>query len=111
MDTSPEMARKLEAMYREQLERNFQGTFKFDPILVEPTLDQYGEDTFHVTVVYDGDEYLLDAGKLNEITVKVWGQLRAMGIDKIPIESHVYKEEYDLGDELLGLDEWEEDFD
>ena len=42
MDTSPEMARKLEAMYREQLERNFQGAFKFDPILVEPTLDQYG---------------------------------------------------------------------
>ena len=111
MDTSPEMARKLEAMYREQLERNFQGAFKFDPILVEPTLDQYGEDTFHVTVVYDGDEYLLDAGKLNEITVEVWGQLRAMGIDKVPIESHVYKEEYDLGDELLDLYEWEEDFD
>ena len=64
-----------------------------------------------MTVVYDGDEYLLDTGKLNEITVEVWGQLRAMGIDKVPIESHVYKEEYDLGDELLDLDEWEEDFD
>lgn len=107
MDTSPETAQKVETLYRELLERNFQGAFKFDPIMVEPTLDQYGEDTFHVTVVYDGDQDLLDPGKLNEITVEVWCQLRAMGIDKIPIESHVDKKEHDMRDELLAPEEWE----
>ena len=111
MDTSPEMALKVETMYREQLERKFQGVpLKFDPILVEVVLDQYGEDTFHVTVVYDGDQDLLDPAKLNRISGELSLLWPGLGIDKIPIESHVDKEEYDLGDELLyDDDEWEED--
>ena len=112
MDTSPEMALKVEVMYREQLERKFQGVpLKFDPILVEVVLDQYGEDTFHVTVVYDGEQDLLDPAKLNRISGELMLLWPSLGIDKIPIESHVDKKEYDLGDELLYAEDWGEDSD
>lgn len=110
MDTSPEMARKLEALYREKLESKFRGVLlKFDPILVEAVLDQFGEDTFHVTVVYDGEQELLDYAKLNRISGEVWLLLRGLGVDEVPIESYVDMKEYSIRDELLGPEPWEED--
>ena len=107
MVTSAENARKVESIFREHLERNFQENLKFDPIRVEPTLDQHGEDTFHVTVVYDGDYNLLDFGKLNAISAAMVDQLEALGIRTTVIESYVDKTEDDMRDELLAPEPWE----
>ena len=110
MDTSPETARKVEAMYREQLERNFRGVLlKFGPILVETFIDQFGEDRFHVTVVYDGEQELLDYAKLNRISGELSSLWPGLGIDNIPIESYVDMKEYAIRDELLAPEPWEED--
>ena len=110
MDTSPEAARKVEAMYREQLDRKFRGVLlKFDPILVETFIDHFGEDRFHVTVVYDGEQDLLDYAKLNDISGELSLLWSGLGIDNIPIESYVDMKEYAMQDELLAPEPWEED--
>lgn len=103
-----ENAKKVEALFREHLERNFQGTgLKFDPILVEPTYDQFDRDTFYVTVVFDGDYGLLKPGTLNSISTALLDEYEAMGIWTTVIEAYVSKEEWDMRDELF-LDTWEE---
>ena len=109
MVTSAETARKVESIIREHLERNFEGKLKFDPIRVVPALDQYGEDTLHITVVYDGDYSLLDPAELNSISTAMSQQLKAIGIHKIPIESYVDRIEDSMRDELVGPALWEEE--
>ena len=113
MALSEETARQVETLFREHLERNFQGEATFDPILVEPTLDSEGQDIFHVTVVYDGDQYLLDPAKLNAISSAMIDQLEALGLPYGVIESHIYKPEYDIRDEIFAqeiLEETDGDF-
>ena len=103
-----ENAKKVEALFREHLERNFQGTgLKFDPILVEPTYDQFDRDTFYVTVVFDGDYGLLKPGTLNSISTALLDEYEAMGIWTTVIEAYVSKEEWDMRDELMSPEPWE----
>lgn len=101
-------ARQVEDLFREHLDRHFQGIdLKFDPVVVEPIKDQYGEDTFHVTVVYEGDQELLDARKINTMGVEIEDHLSAMGIWPTVLDSYIIKEEYLILDELLGPEDWE----
>ena len=108
MALSEETARQVESLFREHLDRNFQGEFTFDPITVEPILDMNGQDIFHVTVVYDGPQDFLDPHKLNAITVAMRDQLEAMGLCNGVIESHVDKAEYSIRDEILAQELLEE---
>ena len=101
-------AKKIEALFRERLERHFQGTsLRFDPIVVEPTHDQYDRDTFRVTVVFDGDYSDLKPGTLNSITSELVDEYEAMGIYTTVVDGYVSKEEWDMRDKLF-LDTWEE---
>ena len=101
-------AKKIEVLFREHLERNFQGTgLKFDPIVVEPAYDQFDQKTFDVTVVFDGDYGLLKPGTLNSISTAMLDEYEAMGIYTTVIDGYVSKEEWDMRDQLF-LDTWEE---
>ena len=101
-------AKKIETLFREHLERNFQGTsLKFDPIIVEPTYDQYDRDTFKVTVVFDGDFDDLKPGTLNAITSDMVDEYEAMGIFTTVVDGYVSKEEWDMRDELMAPEPWE----
>lgn len=103
-----ETAQKIEALFREHLERNFRGiNLKFAPIVAEPAFDQFGDDTFHVYIVYDGDRSLLDFNKINSITSAMVDRYEAMGIMPTVLESYVCKEEWDRRDELLAPEPWE----
>ena len=55
MALSTETAEKVEALYRERLDAHFQGELKFGPIVLEPTRDSDGKDTFQVDIVYEGN--------------------------------------------------------
>ena len=101
-------ARKIEALFREHLERNFEGTgLKFDPIIVEPAYDQDDRKTFDVMVVFDGDYSLLKPGTLNAISSAMLDEYWAMGIYTTVLDGYTSKEEWDMRDELF-LDTWEE---
>ena len=101
-------AKRIEALFREHLERNFKGTgLKFDPIVVEPAYDQYDQKTFDVMVVFDGDYGLLKPGTLNSISTAMLDEYEAMGIYTTVTDGYVSKEEWDMRDELLAPEPWE----
>ena len=70
---------QVESLYRGLLEEAFQETFTFDPVTVELIQNMFGQYTFHVTVVYDGDGCLLDPAKLNRISSLMIDRSRGTG--------------------------------
>ena len=111
MALSTETAERVEALYRERLEAHFQGRFKFGPIVLEPTRDSQGKDTFQVDIVYEGNGERPDPKRQRSIEVMTsmsW-DFEALGLPPVLIESYVSREEYP---ELLRLRRqmpWDED--
>ena len=79
---------------RRLLDEAFQGAISFEPIMVEPTIDYYGEDNIKIIVVYDGDYALLDPRKIGNIASELDGILYGMGFTNVPMESYIPKDEY-----------------
>ena len=71
----------------------FDGKISFEPI-VAPRVDHDGEDNIGIVVVFDGSEALLDAGKLNAVSVALGEILSKSGFYNIPVESYIAKDEY-----------------
>ena len=91
-------AKKIETLFREHLERNFQGTsLKFGPIIVEPTYDQHDRDTFKVTIVYEGDFDDLKPGTLNSILSDMVDEYEAMGIFTTVLDHYIPRKSGHLG--------------
>ena len=55
-----EAKEKVKAIVRNTVEKRFASDFIFDPIVVVPEVDEYGDDYFHIIVVFDGDQVNLD---------------------------------------------------
>ena len=79
---------------RELLNQAFEGKISFEPINVEPRIDHDGEDNIGIVVVFDGSEDLLDARKLNEVSVELGDVLDKLGFHNVPVESYISKDEY-----------------
>ena len=50
-----EAIEKVKAIVRSTLEKRFAGDFIFDPIVVIPEIDEYGDDYLGIIIVFDGD--------------------------------------------------------
>ena len=94
MVLTEETAAQVESLYRQHLGDAFRGILIFDPVRVERTENQWDEDAFHVTVVYDGDHSLLDPGKPNAISSSMVDRLLELGISNTMLESYVARNEY-----------------
>ena len=106
MTLTPELAEKVEALYRERLEKEFGGSPVFGPISVEPTMDEGGQETFRVTIVYDGDEDAIDAGKAITVLTAMTTPLRELGLPPVLVESYVTKNEYPVLLEMRAEPPW-----
>ena len=109
MALSAETAGRVEELYRERLEAHFEGQFKFGPILVEPTRDGEGKDTFLVTIIYEGKGERPDAKKVIQVMTSLTWDFEALGLPPVLIQSYVSNEEYP---ELLRLRQqmpWDDD--
>ena len=58
--TPQEVIEKVEGLVREDLEGRFRDEFVFDPIIVNPELDHYGDEFLHIYIIFDGDQKKLD---------------------------------------------------
>ena len=96
MTLTSEMAEKVEALYRENLEKEFRGSPAFDPVSVEPITGVNGEETFRVTIVYDGDVGAIDARKAVTVLTAMATPLEELGLPPVLIESYVPKKEYPM---------------
>jgi hypothetical protein len=96
MTLTTELAEKVEAIYRENLEKEFGDSLAFDPISVEPTEDSEGQDTFRVTIVYEAQNKgeRPQAKKMVTVMTAVFEPLENLGIRTTMIESYVPKHEY-----------------
>ena len=111
MALSTETAEKVEALYRERLDAHFQGELKFGPIVLEPTRDSDGKDTFQVDIVYEGNGRRPDPRKAITVMTSLTRDFEALGLPPVLIESYIPKEEYP---ELLRLRQqmpWDQDED
>ena len=51
---------KVGQLVRRDLEERFKDEFVFDPIIVNPELDHYGDEFLHIYIIFDGDQKKLD---------------------------------------------------
>ena len=111
MALSTETAERVEALYLERLDAHFKGELSFGPIVVEPTRDSEGKDTFRVTIVYEGNDELPDPKKAITVMTSLTGDFEALGLPPVLIHSYVSKEEYPELLRLRKLMPWDEDED
>ena len=111
MTLSTETAEKVEALYRERLDAHFQGQLKFGPIVLEPTRDSDGRDTFQVDIVYEGGGELPDPKKVITVMTSLTRDFEALGLPPVLIESYISKDEYPELQRLRQQMPWDEDED
>ena len=66
---------KVEDFVRKDLEGRFGDEFVFDPIIVNPELDHYGDEYLHIYIIYVGDQIKLDPRWTNGIEVRLFDYL------------------------------------
>ena len=79
---------------RELLDLAFEATINFESINVEPRIDHDGEENIGIVVVFNGPEDILDAAKLNTVSVALGDALVKVGFYNIPVESYIAEDEY-----------------
>ena len=106
MAIATETIQRAEELLRCHLKDNFGDRFVFDPIIVEPGIDQYGNDKMDIYVVYDGDDSRLDPRTLNNIGSAMALQLEYMGVEGATWEHYIEKSEYPEWLELRDPANW-----
>ena len=106
MALTAELGQKVEAIYREHLEKEFPATVKFDTIRVEPAEDSEGRDTFRVTVVYDDGHERPNPKTRGTVLASLMDPLENLGVPPVLIESYVPLSEYPILLDLRAEPPW-----
>ena len=85
---------KVIVIVRDMLEERFAGEFIFDPIVVLPEIDEYGDDYLDIIIVFAGDQANLDPSWTMRFIRRIHLQLLDAGIDAFPVPSFVVKSEW-----------------
>jgi hypothetical protein len=72
----------------------FEGKVRFGPIDVAPRTDHDGEENIAIVVVFKESAAVLDAKKLNEVSMALGEVLSKNGFHNIPVESYIAETEY-----------------
>ena len=92
---------------RETLEERFAGDFVFDPILVMPAVDEYGdgdgETYLQIVIVFDGDQALLDPGWTSGLIRRIRPRLIEAGVEEFPSPSFITRAEWPRMERKLHL--------
>lgn len=91
---------KAKAIVREFLDERFTANeFKFDPIVIIPTYDEWGphatgELYLRILIVFDGDQQNLDVRWTGELIGRVRNKLLEAGYEEWPSFSWIAKSEW-----------------
>ena len=77
------------------LREKFKEGLVFDPIVIERAVDEWGDDYLRVTVVFEGDQKLLDPGDTITLVREVREKLLEEGINEFPVTGYIRKLEWD----------------
>ena len=106
MTLTIELAEKVEALYLENLKREFGDTLDIDRVAVEPAVDADGQDTFRITIVFNGNEDAVDPKKAIAVLTKIATPLEELGLPPVLIQSYVTKDEYPVLLEMRAEPPW-----
>ena len=93
--TPKEVTDQVIKIVRQLLDEHFGDTIGFDPILVIPKIDHYGDEYLHIYVVYDCDYEKLDPGWTLSFTRLIWPRLIKIGVETLPSKSFIQKADWD----------------
>lgn len=95
-----EQSEKVQLIVRETLEERFSSDeFVFDPIVVVPTVDEYGSDAsgetyLRIIIVFNGDQKRLESSWTSSFIRRIRPKLIEAGIEEFPSPSWVEKSEW-----------------
>lgn len=89
---------KIAEIVKETLEERFADDFVFDPVLVMPAIDEYGDGSgepyLQIMIVFDGDQKLLDPGWTSGLIRRIRPKLIEAGVEEFPSPSFITKAEW-----------------
>ena len=91
---TPESMEKVKLIFAETLDERYAGQLEFDPIIVKPDVDFYGDDYVRVLLVVNGNTDLLDAEWDGTLIRRVRNRLDGLGIYEFPSPYFISKSEY-----------------
>ena len=91
---SREVADKVGKLVGDSLRERFKDEFVFDPIVVQPAIDHYGDEYLDIFIIYEGDFKKLDPGWSSGLPMLLRPGLVDLGIASIPCHSFVPKNEW-----------------
>ena len=90
--------RRVETIVREVLEDRFKEKFVFDPVLVVPAVDEFGDGDgsayLRILIIFDGDQKQLDPGWTSGLIGRIEPKLIDAGIEEFPSPSFIEKSEW-----------------
>lgn len=89
-----EAKEKVKTIVRNALEKRFADDFIFDPIVVVPEIDEYGDDYLHIFIVFDGDQANLDPSWTGSLIGRIRPHMIDADIDAFPVPSFIIKSEW-----------------
>ena len=93
---TPENMEKVHGIVSETLYGRFGSDLVFDPIIIKPDIDYYGDGDEYVRllIVVDGDTDLLDIDRLWGLIGELRLKMEAEGIMEFPSPYYIDKKEY-----------------
>lgn len=93
-----EVAEKVADIVKQTLAERFtDDEFVFDPIIVQPKIDHYGDEYMRIIIVFDGDEESLDPDWTLGLIGRILPKMEAEGIHvtNVPGKGFVEKSEWE----------------
>lgn len=91
---SREVADEFGEIVGKALRERFKDDFVFDPIVVEPLIDPWGDAYLDVFIIFDGDQKKLDSSWNVGLSRRLGGDLDRLGVPSVPSFSFVEKSEW-----------------
>ena len=91
---TPEAMERVKDIFAETLNERYAGELVFDPIIVKPDVDYYGDDYVQVWLIVNGDTKLLDPKWSASLIGNVITRMEAAGITEFPSPYFIGNEEY-----------------
>ena len=91
---TPEAMDQVKQIFAETLDERYGGELVFEPIIVTPDVDCYGDDYVRVLLVVNGNTDLLDAEWDGNLIRRVRSKMSKVGIEEFPSPSFISEPEY-----------------
>ena len=96
--TKEERFDKVKEIVREDLEGHFGALFAFDPIVVHPAVDEFGDGDgevyLRILIIFDGDQDQLDPDWTSGLIPRIRPSLFAVGVKEYPVPSFIKRTEW-----------------